>query len=126
MFGKERSILEVLPQFHLDYQEQISSNPDVRWTDRITIDGTWVPNLFNFYYRIYPRLVEGIDVPFKLDKTATRQDETPVHDAIREALVNTLIHADHQGTRPIKKKMSLSSITLDVYGFPFSNFIEVE
>ncbi len=102
MFGKERSLLEVLPQFHLDYQERLSSNPDTRWTDRITIDGTWVPNLYNFYYRIYPRLVEDIDVPFRLDKTATRQDETPVHDAIREALVNTLIHADHQNIRPIK------------------------
>ena len=102
MFGKERSILEQLPHFHLDYQEQLSSNPDDRWTDRITIDGTWIPNLFNFYYRIYPRLIEGISVPFKLDKTATRQDETPVHDAMREALVNTLIHADHQSVRPIQ------------------------
>jgi ATP-dependent DNA helicase RecG len=102
MFGKERSLLEALPYFHLDYQEQISNDPDIRWTGRITIDGTWVPNLFNFYYRVYPKLVEDIDVPFNLDKTATRQDETPVHDAMREVLVNTLIHADHQSNRPIK------------------------
>lgn len=58
-------------------------------------------NLFNFYYRVYPRLVEGVQVPFKLDRTATRREETHVHEALREALVNTLIHADHQSSKPI-------------------------
>ena len=101
MFGKERSLLDALPHFHLDYQEQLSSNPEERWTYRLTIDGKWVPNLFNFYYRVYPRLVEGIDAPFKLDKKATRLEETHVHEALREALVNSLVHADHQSSRPI-------------------------
>jgi hypothetical protein len=40
-------------------------------------------------------------VPFKLDSQATRIAETHVHEALREALVNTLIHADHQSSRPI-------------------------
>ena len=101
MFGKERSLLDALPHFHLDYQEQLSSDPEERWTYRLTLDGKWVPNLFNFYYRVYPRLVKDIDAPFKLDKTATRLEETHVHEALREALVNSLIHADHQSTRPI-------------------------
>ncbi len=101
MFGKERSLLDALPHFQLDYQEQFSKDPEVRWTYRLTIDGKWVPNLFNFYYRVYPRIVENIDVPFKLDRSATRLEETHVHEALREALVNTLIHADHQTTRSI-------------------------
>jgi ATP-dependent DNA helicase RecG len=101
MFGKERSILDALPHFYLDYQEQFSEDPEVRWTYRLTIDGKWAPNLFNFYYRVYPRLVENLDVPFKLDKNATRLAETHVHDALREVLVNTLIHADHQTTHSI-------------------------
>lgn len=101
MFGRERSLLDALPHFHLDYQEQLSGDPDARWTYRLTLDGKWAPNLFNFYYRIYPRLVENIDVPFKLGKTAIRLEETHVHEALREALVNTLIHADHQSTRPL-------------------------
>jgi len=42
-----------------------------------------------------------MDVPFKLDPQATRIAETHVHEALREALVNTLIHADHQSSRPI-------------------------
>jgi ATP-dependent DNA helicase RecG len=102
MFGKERSILDALPLFHLDYQEQLSSDPDQRWTYRLTIDGTWEPNLFNFYYRVYGRLVSNLEVPFHLDKEAHRLGETHVHEALREALVNTLIHADHQSSRPIK------------------------
>ncbi len=76
-------------------------NPEQRWTHRVTVDGKWAPNLFNFYYRVYPRLVDGLDVPFKLDPQATRIAETHVHEALREALVNTLIHADHQSSRPI-------------------------
>lgn len=101
MFGRERNLLDALPHYHLDYQEQLSDDPEVRWTYRLTLDGKWEPNLFNFYYRVYPRLVDGLDVPFKLDRAATRLGETHVHEALREAIVNTLIHADHQSSRPI-------------------------
>jgi len=101
MFGTERSLLDALPHYHLDYQEQLSDDPEQRWNFRLTVDGKWAPNLFNFYYRVYPRLVDGLAVPFKLDERATRVDETHIHEALREALVNTLIHADHQSSRPI-------------------------
>ncbi|SBT07996.1 conserved hypothetical protein [Candidatus Accumulibacter aalborgensis] len=101
MFGAERSLLDASPHYHLDYQEQLSDDPEQRWTFRLTVDGKWAPNLFNFYYRVYPRLVDGLAVPFKLDDRATRVDETHVHEALREALVNTLVHADHQSSRPI-------------------------
>lgn len=101
MFGKERSLLDALPHYHLDYQEQLSDDPDVRWTYRLTLDGKWVPNLFNFYYGVFPRLSKDLDVPFKTDQLGTRREETHVHQALREALVNSLIHADHHSTRPI-------------------------
>lgn len=39
MFGKELSLRDALANYHLDYQEQLSKDPDVRWTARITIDG---------------------------------------------------------------------------------------
>jgi ATP-dependent DNA helicase RecG len=89
MFGTERSLLDALPHYHVDYQEQLSPDPDQRWTFRLTVDGKWAPNLFNFYYRVYPRLVDGLAVPFRLDARGTRVDETHVHEALREALVNT-------------------------------------
>jgi ATP-dependent DNA helicase RecG len=114
MFGRERSILDGLPHYQIDYQERFSDDPETRWTYRLTLDGRWEPNLFNFYYRVYGRLVNDLDVPFQLDKDAVRRGETHVHEALREALVNTLIHADHQSTRPIGV-VKLSD------GFLFSN-----
>ena len=101
MFGKHTSIRDIFPRHHLDYQEQLSDDPEKRWTFRITLDGKWEPNLFNFYYRIYDRLVQDVAVPFQLDENAVRKGETHVHEALREALVNTLIHADHLSSRPI-------------------------
>jgi ATP-dependent DNA helicase RecG len=114
MFGRERSILDALSHYQLDYQEQLSDDPETRWTYRLTLDGKWEPNLFNFYYRVYTRVVNDLEVPFQLDKDAIRRGETHVHEALREALVNTLIHADYQSTRPLK-------ITKYKNGFSFSN-----
>ena len=101
MFGKESSIFEALPRFHLDYQEKMSSDPEVRWDYRITQDGTWEANLFNFYFRVYNRLIQDVAVPFALDKEGIRIGETHVHEAIREVLANTLIHANHRGSKSI-------------------------
>ncbi len=102
MFGRDRSILDAFPHYHLDYQEQLSEDPEQRWTHRITLDGKWEPNLFNFYYLVYNRLVKDLEVPFQLDYEAVRKEETHVHEALREALVNTLIHADYISSRPLK------------------------
>ncbi|MGL6338164.1 MAG: AlbA family DNA-binding domain-containing protein, partial [Waterburya sp.] len=101
MFGREQSILDAFPHYYIDYQEKLSNDPEERWTYRITLDGKWEGNLFNFYYRVYGRLVNDLDVPFKLDQDAVRKGETHVHEALREVLVNALIHADHSSTRPI-------------------------
>ena len=97
MFGTDEAIREALPQYHVDYREKLSSDPEVRWTDRLTVDGTWTANLFQFYLRVIQRLSQDLKLPFQLDSDLFRRGETIVHEAIREALVNALIHADHQG-----------------------------
>lgn len=48
-----------------------------------------------------PRLVDGIATLFRMDQHAIRLEETHVHEALREALVNSLVHADHQSSLPI-------------------------
>ena len=99
MFGKLRSILEAVPHFVLDYQERQDNGNDTRWVDRVTLDGTWSGNLFDFYRIIINKLYRDLKIPFRLENMK-RIDETRVHEAIREALVNTLIHADYTGHVP--------------------------
>ncbi|MCP4697199.1 MAG: transcriptional regulator [Gammaproteobacteria bacterium] len=97
MFGRDETLREGLPKYHVDYREKLSDDPAVRWTDRLIPDGTWAGNLFQFYFRVIQRLSVDLKVPFQLDAGLFRKDETIVHEAIREALVNALIHADYQG-----------------------------
>ena len=102
MFGKEDAILDTdcCPNFFPDYQEKLSDNPEIRWTNRICPDGTWEANLFQFYLRVLPRLCAVLPKPFIL-KDNIRRDETPAHVAVREALVNLCIHADYSANATI-------------------------
>lgn len=97
MFGKEEALREALPQYHVDYREKLSDDPAVRWTDRLHMDGSWAGNLFQFYLQVFQRLSAELKVPFQLDADLFRKGETSVHEAIREVLMNALIHADYQG-----------------------------
>lgn len=96
MFGKWSAIQEAVPHYFLDYQERPEAKTELRWVDRLVPDGSWTGNLFEFYRRVYRKLTAEIKVPFAL-KDGQRQDDTPVHEALREALVNTLVHADYTG-----------------------------
>ena len=96
MFGKLRSILDGVPNYLVDYQEQ-TENAEDRWIDRVTTDGNWSGNLFEFTQKAYRKLTADLKIPFKLKDSFQRVDETHTHEAVREALVNTLIHANYQG-----------------------------
>jgi predicted HTH transcriptional regulator len=96
MFGKMISIQEEFPNFMLDYQERPEARTENRWIDRVTLDGKWSGNLFDFYTKVIKKLTADLKVPFKLEGDK-RQDRTPIHDALREAFVNTLVHADYSG-----------------------------
>lgn len=98
MFGQLHHILAGIGYYLVDYQEQNCQPGHLRYNDRITTDGTWSGNLFDFFRRVYPKLVADLKIPFAYRPgTTQRIDETPVHEALREALVNSLIHADHNG-----------------------------
>ena len=105
MFGNEDAIqnLSVELKFNLDYRERASELMSDRWLDRITIDGLWTPNLFQFYLKVYPKLTAGLKLPFAYREASDlfldpiRVGQSPVHEAIQEGLVNALIHADYSG-----------------------------
>jgi predicted HTH transcriptional regulator len=97
MFGRQAALLEVLPGYQVDYRESDEEDPDVRWTYRHTVDGRWSPNLFEFYQRTVARLTRDIAIPFRL-QGLQRIDDTHVSEALREALVNCLIHADYEAS----------------------------
>jgi ATP-dependent DNA helicase RecG len=99
MFGSDDALRDktVLPGYMIDFRERLSEDPAVRWTDRVTLDGTWEGNLFQFYSRVIQRLSADLKIPFQLDSDLYRKDDTIVHEALREAVVNSLIHADYRG-----------------------------
>ncbi|MEQ1439038.1 ATP-binding protein [Fontimonas sp. SYSU GA230001] len=101
MFGRESAIRDpaAVSGFHLDYRERYSDDPAVRWTDRLTLDGTWEGNVFQFHQLVTAKLSTGpgIKTPFRTDEHGYRKATTPVHEALQEALVNALIHADYSG-----------------------------
>lgn len=96
MFGKTLSITdeECCPKFFPDYREYLSENPNDRWTDRVYADGTWETNLFQFYRTVWLKLSSRLPKPFQL-LHGQRIDETPAHEALREAFVNSLVHTDY-------------------------------
>lgn len=93
MFGTWEAITAAVPNYMVDYQERPEARTELRWVDRVFPDGTWSGNLFDFYRKVYQKLVADLKVPFTLEEGQRRTD-TPVHIALREALVNTLVHAD--------------------------------
>ena len=94
MFGRHEPLLEAIPHYFVDYREVPIGGSKTQWTDRLVPDGTWSGCLFDFYRLVIPRLFRDLKVPFRLSG-AEREDETPVHKALREALVNAIIHADY-------------------------------
>jgi predicted HTH transcriptional regulator len=95
MFGRWPALPEAFPLYFVDYQER-SGDPDspTRWLDRVVPDGAWSGNLYDFFRKVILKLTADLKVPFAV-RDAVRIDDTPAHQALREALVNCLIHADY-------------------------------
>lgn len=93
MFGKGLPIRERFDNLRMDYIDKSNLVGDQRYSDRLTYDGTWENNLFNFIRIVIPRLTRDLPRPFSMEGVI-RKDDTPQHKAVREAVTNMIIHAD--------------------------------
>ena len=95
LVGSSEAIREWRSRHLIDYRRVPSEiDLDTRWDDRVT----WEGNLFGAFETLYPKLTAGQPVPFRL-RDGVRIDESAVHVALREALVNLLVHADYAETQ---------------------------
>ena len=115
MFGTGQAIRERFDNVFMDYRNESQVTADIRWNDRITYDGTWENNLFNFFTKVTPKLTEDLKKPFKLEGGVQRIDVTPIHKAVREGFVNMIIHADYLMDACVLKVIKRSS------SFEFTN-----
>lgn len=93
MFGKGLPVRERFDNLRLDYIDKSNLIGDQRYSDRLTYDGTWENNLFNFVTMVLPKLLRDLPRPFKMEGVE-RDDDTLQHKAVREAMTNAIIHAD--------------------------------
>lgn len=86
MFGKIQDIIEVRPNYFLDYREINDIAITERWSHRITssADEGWAGNLWGFFNKIVNRLTADIETPFALDRDMMRIADTDVHKSVRE------------------------------------------
>jgi len=49
-------------------------------------------NLWEYYFAIIERLKRQVNMPFKMNELGIAVEDSPQFDAIREALVNLLMH----------------------------------
>ncbi len=100
MFGTDDAIRKFFPNYQVNFyeydgREQLDMGR--RWADRIYPDGTWAGNLYQFFFRVLPRLTESLKHPFEMNADLSAKGETLAHKAVREAFANSIVHADYLG-----------------------------
>ena len=113
MFGQGLPIRERFDNIRLDYVDKTNLIGEMRYSDRLTYDFSWENNIYQFIRRILPRLTSDLPRPFVLEGMQ-RNDDTPLHKLIREALTNMVIHADFMTTGVLRAEKRDD-------GFYFSN-----
>lgn len=93
MFGKGLSVRERFDNFRMDYLNFCNLVGEERYSDRLTYDGRWENNLYQFFSIVAPKMTFDLPRPFRMEGIQ-RVDDTPQHKAVREAFTNAIIHAD--------------------------------
>ena len=92
--GSDDAIQRHFPDFRVDYLEipgTSYSNAKVRYTFRLDEQ----ENLWQYFFSLFTRLRQQLDLPFKLTFEGFAIEDHPQLGALREALVNLLMHTDY-------------------------------
>jgi predicted HTH transcriptional regulator len=93
MFGTGLAVRERFANFRMDYINMCNLIGEERYSDRLTYDGRWENNLFQFFSIVLPKISFDLPRPFRM-VGMQRDDDTPQHKAVREAFTNSIIHCD--------------------------------
>lgn len=103
-FGKYNSIIDKFPGFQLDYVKKNNSN-DVNWVNRISSGDMNNPemNIYRYYRIIFDQIKSGIPQSFDPSDDGTQTNYYKnMSIALREALVNMLMHAYYGSNSSIR------------------------
>ena len=92
MFGRTEGITRRFPGYRLDYEEYLGVEGTLSFR-LCSDDGTWSGNLLDFYLQVCARMLHAVDKHPK--------EEGDVHQALKEAVANALIHANYEGGQGI-------------------------
>lgn len=97
MFGKSIAIHRNFPNFRVDYLDLIDVKPgdSKKWNDRLTDDGRWEDNLYNFLLLAMRKLLFTLPSEGKLHGVV-RKDGGVLHEAVREAMINSITYCDYK------------------------------
>lgn len=103
LFGKYNSIVSVFPNFMLDFITK-DNKTTVDYSDRVLTSNEpgYPNNIYSFFNVVWQKLSAIIKNGFHLKENKRIDMGEAFKRVIREALVNTLIHADYSSTRPVK------------------------
>lgn len=93
MFGTGLAIRERFGNFRMDYLDMSHLEGEERYRDRLTYDGRWENNLYQFFRIVMPKLTFDLPHPFHM-VGYQRVDDTPQMKAVREGFTNSIIHSD--------------------------------
>jgi ATP-dependent DNA helicase RecG len=110
--GNNLAINQSFPDFRVDLLE-IPGRSYAEAATRYTFRLEEQENLWEYYFAIIERLKRQVDMPFKMNDLGIAIEDSPQFDAVREALVNMLMHTDYFS--PAKPRVRI-----------FSNRIEFE
>jgi ATP-dependent DNA helicase RecG len=92
--GTNDAIQTIFPDFRIDYLE-IPGTSYTNATARYTFRMDEQEDLWQYFFALFDRLRKQLDLPFKLTADGFASEDFPQLGALREALINLLMHTDY-------------------------------